>query len=80
LSIGHELLSTFTTPWKGENLRAKNPDAVCEGSAEARSALCADVGEAKGGKVTGSYMNAGKLMVQLFPLLGLLDKDARMQH
>jgi hypothetical protein len=34
--------------------RKKDPDADCEGSAEARSALCAEIGEAKGGKVKGS--------------------------
>jgi hypothetical protein len=68
------LLSTFATPWKGENLRAKDPDAVCS---EARSALCADIGEAKGEKVTGSCMNAEKLLVLFFPFIGLLDKHAR---
>jgi hypothetical protein len=71
------LLSTFTTPWKGENLRAKNPDAVCEGSAEERSALCADVGEVKGGKVTGSYVECRKINGAVFLFIGLLDKDAR---
>jgi hypothetical protein len=60
-----------------EFARKKNPDAVCEGSAEARSALCADVGEAKGGKVTGWYMERRKINGAVFPFIGLLDKDAR---
>src|ERR1700733_9033505 len=76
-SIGHEWLSTFATPWKGENLRAKNSDAVCEGSAEARSALCADVGEAKRTKVTGSYMECRKINGVVFPFICSLGKDAR---
>jgi hypothetical protein len=55
----------------------KNPDAVCEGSAKARSALYADVGEGKRGKVTGSYMECRKINGAVFPFIGLLDKDAR---
>jgi hypothetical protein len=37
------------------------------------AALCATIGEAKRGKVTGSRMNAEKLMVQCFPFIALLD-------
>lgn len=41
------------------------------------AALCATIGEAKRGKVTGSCTNAEKLMVQCFPCIALLDKHAR---
>lgn len=41
--------------------RKKDPNAVCEGSAEARSALCTDIGEAKRRKVTALCMNAEKV-------------------
>jgi hypothetical protein len=40
-----------------EFARKKDPETVCEDSPEERSALCADIGEAKGRKVTGSRMN-----------------------
>jgi hypothetical protein len=46
-----------------EFARKKDPDVVSEGNAKAISPLCADIGEAKGRKVTGSCINAGKLIV-----------------
>jgi hypothetical protein len=60
-----------------EFVRKKTPDAVCEGNAHGMADLCAAIGEAKRGKVTGSCMNAEKLMVQCFPFMALLDKHAR---
>jgi hypothetical protein len=41
-----------------EFVRKKAPDAVCEGNAHGMADLCAAIGEAKRGKVTGSCMNA----------------------
>jgi hypothetical protein len=72
------LLSTFATPWNGDNLRSKKIQTLSAKAALKREqALCADVGEAKERKVTGSCMNAEKLMVQFFSSTGLLDKHAR---
>jgi hypothetical protein len=76
--IGYELLSTFATPWKGENLRAKKTQVLSTKAAHGLAALCAAIGEAKRRKVTGSRMNAETLMVKCFPFIGLLDKHARM--
>jgi hypothetical protein len=72
------LLSTFATPWNGDDLRTKKIKTLSAKAALKRDqALCADVGEAKERKVTGSCMNAEKLMVQCFSFIGLLDKHAQ---
>jgi hypothetical protein len=63
-----------------EFARKGDPSVVWEGNAHAMAALCAAIGEVKRGKVTGSCMNAEKLMVQYFPFLGLLDKHARTNY
>jgi hypothetical protein len=60
-----------------EFARKEDPSVVYEGNAHGMAALCADIGEAKRGKVTGSCMNAEKLMVQCFTFIGLLDRHAR---
>jgi hypothetical protein len=60
-----------------EFARKEDLSVVYEGNAHRMAALCADIGEAKRGKVTGSCMNAEKLMVRCFTFIGLLDKHAR---
>jgi hypothetical protein len=60
-----------------EFARKEDPSVVYEDNAHGMVALCAAIGEAKRGKVTGSCMNAEKLMAQCFTFRGLLDKHAR---
>jgi hypothetical protein len=60
-----------------EFARKEDPSVVCEDNARAMAALCAAIGEAKRGKVTGSCMNVETFVVQCFPFIGLLDKHAR---
>src|ERR1700728_3601898 len=54
-----------------EFARKEDPSVVCEGNAHGMAALCAAIGEANRGKVTGSRMNAETLMVKCFPFIGL---------
>jgi hypothetical protein len=53
-----------------EFARREAPSVVYEGNAHERAALCAAIRDAKREKVTGSRMNAEKLMMQWFPFYG----------